>query len=216
MKRERFFHLTIVAGLVVSSCVLLFFSSGLVGRPNPAPAVGAKRHHGMRKIKHIVFIVKENRTFDNYFGTFPGVDGATMGTISTGDVIPLGRAPDTLPRDISHSFQSAVTAIHGGLVAMRRRSGNNWIRIDDMAVSGARPFGNIVLQTFANRDFLQAHATDEQLLAVKPKMSPDAQLGVPIARTLGNTISVTTMGRIMASGTLPGAPPTRILIGRSG
>ena len=59
---------------------------------------------------------------------------------------------------------------------MRRRSGNNWIRIDDMAVSGARPFGDTVLQTFANRDFLQAHGSDEQLLAVKPKMSPDAQL----------------------------------------
>ena len=29
-------------------------------------------------------------------------------------------------------------------------------------------------------------------------VSPDAQLGVPIARTLGNTISITTMGRIMA------------------
>ena len=24
---------------------------------------------GMRKVEHIVFIVKENRSFDNYFGT---------------------------------------------------------------------------------------------------------------------------------------------------
>jgi phospholipase C len=68
----------------------------------------------IRKIKHIVFIVKENRTFDNYFGTFPGANGATSGTISTGDVVPLGQAPDMLPRDISHSFQSAVLAIDGG------------------------------------------------------------------------------------------------------
>ena len=71
------------------------------------------------KIKHIVFIVKENRTFDNYFGTFQAangqfVNGATSGTISTGDVVPLGQAPDALPRDISHSFQSAMTAIDGG------------------------------------------------------------------------------------------------------
>src|ERR1700687_2307766 len=54
------------------------------------------------KIKHIVFIVKENRTFDHYFGTFPGANGATSGTISTGDVVRLGQAPDVLPRDISH------------------------------------------------------------------------------------------------------------------
>lgn len=82
------------------------------------------RHHRMiannnasqdlGKIEHIVFIVKENRTFDNLFGTFPGVDGATSGTISTGDVIPLGRTPDRTSRDISHSFNSAVKAIDGG------------------------------------------------------------------------------------------------------
>lgn len=69
---------------------------------------------GMDKIQHIVFIVKENRTFDNYFGTFPGAHGATSGTISTGRVIPLGHAPDRLPRDISHAFSAAVTAIDGG------------------------------------------------------------------------------------------------------
>jgi phospholipase C len=68
----------------------------------------------VKKIKHIVFIVKENRTFDHYFGTFPGADGATSGRISTGEVVPLGPAPDVLPRDISHSYQSAVLAIDGG------------------------------------------------------------------------------------------------------
>ena len=30
------------------------------------------------KIDHVVIIVKENHTFDNYFGTFPGADGATL------------------------------------------------------------------------------------------------------------------------------------------
>jgi len=76
----------------------------------------AFRHHhkGIHKIKHIVFLVKENRTFDNYFGTYPGADGATTGTVSTGDVIPLGHAPDVTPNDIDHSFQAAVKAIDGG------------------------------------------------------------------------------------------------------
>jgi phospholipase C len=31
------------------------------------------------KIEHVVIIVKENHTFDNYFGTFEGADGATVG-----------------------------------------------------------------------------------------------------------------------------------------
>ena len=75
-----------------------------------------RRHFpaGLRKIKHVVFLVKENRTFDNYFGTFPGADGATSGKISSGKTIHLGHAPDVLPRDISHSFQSAVLAIDSG------------------------------------------------------------------------------------------------------
>jgi phospholipase C len=29
-------------------------------------------------IEHVVIIVKENHTFDNYFGTFPGVNGVTL------------------------------------------------------------------------------------------------------------------------------------------
>lgn len=29
-------------------------------------------------IEHVVIIVKENHSFDNYFGTFPGVNGATL------------------------------------------------------------------------------------------------------------------------------------------
>ena len=62
--------------------------------PNP-PQVEAFRS----KIQHIVFIVKENRSFDTYFGTFPGADGTTTGMMSTGERInaaartrPHGRA----------------------------------------------------------------------------------------------------------------------------
>src|SRR5262244_3890051 len=51
-------------------------------------AARADLSFGLNKIQHIVFIIKENRTFDNYFGAFPGADGATSGTISTGRVIP--------------------------------------------------------------------------------------------------------------------------------
>src|SRR5579859_3066920 len=51
-------------------------------------------------IQHIVFIVKENRSFDHRFGTFAGANGATSGPISTGQIIQLGTTPDRTPRDI--------------------------------------------------------------------------------------------------------------------
>src|SRR5262249_18748069 len=66
------------------------------------------------KIQHIVYIIKENRSFDNYFGTFPGADGATSGVISTGERIPLGQSPDRTPRDPGHGWNDAHTAIDGG------------------------------------------------------------------------------------------------------
>jgi phospholipase C len=65
------------------------------------------------KIKHVVFLVKENRTFDTMFGTFPGADGATSGTTCDGQTMPLAPAKDrTL--DAGHSFADGITAIDGG------------------------------------------------------------------------------------------------------
>jgi phospholipase C len=69
---------------------------------------------GFTNIQHVVFLIKENHSFDNYFGTFPGADGATSGTISTGQVIPLGQTPDVTPTDLGHDWGSALLAIDGG------------------------------------------------------------------------------------------------------
>ncbi len=33
---------------------------------------------GIQKIRHVVVIMQENRSFDNYFGTYPGADGIPM------------------------------------------------------------------------------------------------------------------------------------------
>jgi phospholipase C len=59
-------------------------------------------------IKHIVFIQKENRSFDEYFGALsksnPGINGATSAVKHTGAVVsPLPQTPDPLPNDINHS-----------------------------------------------------------------------------------------------------------------
>jgi phospholipase C len=73
-----------------------------------------KRPADLTTITHWVFLIKENRPFDHYFGTFPGVNGATTGTISTGQVITLGHAPDTMPEDLTHTWASAQTAMDYG------------------------------------------------------------------------------------------------------
>src|SRR5205085_7188089 len=81
----------------------------------PLPSPTLEKLTALRsRIQHIVFIVKENRSFDNYFGTFPGADGATTAVISTGERIDLGHTPDILPRDLGHEWEDTHLAMDGG------------------------------------------------------------------------------------------------------
>src|ERR1700752_4662999 len=66
------------------------------------------------KIQHVVFIVKENRSFDEYFGQFPGANGSRFGTLSSGQVIPLGHTPDQVAHDLGHDWFSGIQVIDGG------------------------------------------------------------------------------------------------------
>src|SRR5436190_3731983 len=98
-------------------CFLLAFCGCQKAKSSPHATRSATLRapgDGIRKIQHIVFIIKENRTFDHYFGTFPGADGVTSGVISTGDRIPLRRARDRMPHDIGHEWSDAHTAMHDG------------------------------------------------------------------------------------------------------
>lgn len=105
-----------VAALFLCTPMAHLVACSTAGSPENARTMQSRRGEAdaLANIQHIVFIVKENRTFDNYFGTFPGADGATTGTLHTGEVIQLGRTPDRTPHDIDHSFNGAVRAIDGG------------------------------------------------------------------------------------------------------
>ncbi|MEN3339239.1 MAG: Phosphoesterase family, partial [Acidobacteriota bacterium] len=79
-------------GAVIATLVLAgTFVDPAAPEASPQARTGGDRIHHVRvipapasphldafraKIQHIVFIVKENRSFDTYFGTFPGADGA--------------------------------------------------------------------------------------------------------------------------------------------
>ncbi len=65
-------------------------------------------------IQHIVIMVKENRSFDNYFGTFPGAAGATKGQTSSGQTVPLLHTPDHTLLDINHAGDAARVAVNDG------------------------------------------------------------------------------------------------------
>ncbi len=63
------------------------------------------------KIDHVVFIIKENRSFDHYFGRFPGADGATTAPSASGRAVPLRAAPNVITPDYP-GLQAALTRLN--------------------------------------------------------------------------------------------------------
>jgi phospholipase C len=78
------------------------------------PVVDASSFPTRWPIKHVVFVVMENRTFDNLFGTFPGANGARFGW-DHGVRRPLVRGTDgRTGGDLPHCYACALAAWHGG------------------------------------------------------------------------------------------------------
>jgi phospholipase C len=55
-------------------------SPSAASTPGSTPQGGslATLQEAQQKIRHVIFIMQENRSFDQYFGTFPGADGIPM------------------------------------------------------------------------------------------------------------------------------------------
>ncbi len=65
-------------------------------------------------IEHVIVIVKENHTFDNYFGSFPGAEGTTTCHQKDGTAFPCPHAPDHTPRDLCHEHGCALNDWNAG------------------------------------------------------------------------------------------------------
>ncbi len=64
-------------------------------------------------IKRVVYLMLENRSFDNLFGRFPGAEGTTVGVME-GREVPLRRCPHWLPGDLPHDRAAHLNAVNGG------------------------------------------------------------------------------------------------------
>jgi phospholipase C len=78
---------------------------------------------GIHKIKHVIVIMQENRSFDSYFGTFPGADGIPMKDGKPAVCVPDPQtkkcvAPYVDHADVNgggpHSAPNAAADISGG------------------------------------------------------------------------------------------------------
>jgi phospholipase C len=61
-------------GLSVAACLAGSCASPSTASPTPTPTA-APLATGIHKIQHVVVVMQENRSFDQYFGTYPGANG---------------------------------------------------------------------------------------------------------------------------------------------
>jgi len=113
------------AGRVASSALaVLAAGCGSGSGPSPgATATPTPLEAARLRIQHVVIIMQENRSFDHYFGTFPGAEGIPMA-----NGVPTVCVPDPSdgsclrpfhdPRDTNqggpHNAAAAVADVNGG------------------------------------------------------------------------------------------------------
>ncbi|HUE05781.1 MAG TPA: alkaline phosphatase family protein [Acidimicrobiales bacterium] len=82
-RRRRHVVAPVVLGVAVLSLALAACGSSSPPPPQGERVAGGPTGHylvaaGIHKIKHVIIIEQENRSFDSYFGTYPGADGIPM------------------------------------------------------------------------------------------------------------------------------------------
>lgn len=69
-----------------------------------------------------------------------------------------------------------IESVCGGMLMARRRTGQNWLRIEDLPLDAPGPFGESVNRVFETQTILSEHPSDEAMLALRPRLAPDTLL----------------------------------------
>ncbi len=101
------------AAPVIIAVALAGCSSNALPYMRESVALRALDATGAGKIQHIVYIVQENRSFDNLFQAYPGADTVSSGKDSQGKTIKLRPYPLGHPYDIDHSAEAMFSACRG-------------------------------------------------------------------------------------------------------
>jgi phospholipase C len=122
------------------------------GRASGGPSGTYLIASGIHKIRHVVIVMQENRSFDTYFGTYPGADGIPMSNGVPTVCVPNPSGGCTRPfhdaADINgggpHGEANAVADVNGGqmngFIAQRDKAKSSCTNPDDPACgSGSAP-----------------------------------------------------------------------------
>ena len=101
-------RVAVALGPLVLIAALLVASGELSGGRDDARA-GVRE--GIHKIRHVVIIMQENRSFDSYFGTYPGADGIP-GLVGNPGSVPC--SVDQTTGTCVESYHSTADVNYGG------------------------------------------------------------------------------------------------------
>lgn len=115
MKRAQTFLALILTGLLAGVCTSVAAPPHSGGTPTSLA--------GIHKIQHVIVVMQENRSFDSYFGTYPGADGlpATEGQFTvcipdpaTGSCVKPYHDPSDVNYGGPHGASNASADVNGG------------------------------------------------------------------------------------------------------
>jgi phospholipase C len=116
--RPATFTSLVVATIALAACSGGSHSTSPAGAPvvpfeGTNALLGSLASNGAGKIKHVVIIVQENRSFDNMFQGYPGADTVSSGKNSKGQTIQLRPVSLATQYVIDHSMSAMIAACHG-------------------------------------------------------------------------------------------------------
>ncbi len=189
--------------------------AGLAADPLLSPVLAAAPRRGtLKDIEHVVVLIQENRSFDHYFGTFPGVDGFGSPAAKrvfaqpgypvsgfNGELLPFhlntAGQPQCFP-DITHDWGPQHQSWNGGAM-------DGFVRAH-LAVDGPNagpatmgyyeqqdiPFYWALAQAYTLCDAYHCSVIGptypNRLLSVSATLDPNGQAGGPLLHTLGSDL----------------------------
>src|SRR5450631_681110 len=97
-------------GVLVAGAVIAVAVSGVTPAVATRPSASSSSSSGdLSKIKHVIVIMQENRSFDSYFGTYPGANGIPMK-----NGMPNDCNPDPATKQCVYSFHDRTEKSSGG------------------------------------------------------------------------------------------------------
>ena len=116
--------LRILLPLIVLGMIAAAVPSTVEATASAKPPRGIDPAAGIENIDHLMFIVQENRSFDHYFGTFPGANGIPRfpnGRFKPCVPDPEGSVPQALPRPEPVRSAADRTANRARAISIERR-----------------------------------------------------------------------------------------------